>query len=96
MMRCRVLVELPHRHHRRGRHFHVRIEVTVPGHDPIVVSHQPSLHHGLRDLATTATHKDAEIERVHRNAAVAIRGAFDAARRLLDQPRIGSSARLNA
>ncbi len=28
---CRVFVEVPHRHRHDGRHFHVRIEVTVPG-----------------------------------------------------------------
>lgn len=28
---CRVIVEAPHRHHRRGEPFHVRIELGVPG-----------------------------------------------------------------
>ncbi len=28
---CRVLVDLPHRHHAQGRQFHVRVEITVPG-----------------------------------------------------------------
>src|SRR5512139_1497497 len=41
---CRVLIERPHRHHRDGRHFHVRIDVTVPGGAPIIISHEPSLH----------------------------------------------------
>ena len=35
---CRVLVEIPHRHHRSGNRYHVRIELTVPG-ETIVVSH---------------------------------------------------------
>ncbi len=38
---CRVLVETPHRHHHDGPHFRVRIEVTIPGVQPIVVSHEP-------------------------------------------------------
>ena len=51
IVRCRVLVELPHRHRHEGRHFHVRVELTVPGADPIVVSHEPSLHGRLKDVA---------------------------------------------
>ena len=27
---CRVLLEVPHRHHCNGRHVHVTIELTVP------------------------------------------------------------------
>lgn len=84
IVRCRVLVEVPHRHRQRGRHFHVRIEVTVPGRDPIVVSHEPSLHAGLKDVEDAAAHKEAELDSVHRHGLVAIREAFDVARRLLE------------
>ena len=84
IVRCHVLVEVPHRHRHRGRHFHVRIELTVPGRDPIVVSHEPSLHAGLKDVEDTAAHKDAEIDSVHRHSLVAIRETFDIARRLLE------------
>lgn len=80
---CRVLVEMPHRHRHDGRHFHVRIELTVPGGAPIVVSHEPSLHGPLKDVEVTAHHKDTEIESVHRYASVAVHQAFDAARRRL-------------
>ena len=83
IVRCRVLVEVPHRHHRDGRHFHVRIEITVPGGAPIVVSHEPSLHGPLKDVEEPAHHKDTEIESVHRYARVAVHEAFDAARRRL-------------
>jgi hypothetical protein len=84
IVRCRVLVELPHRHHQDGRHFHIRVELTVPGGAPIVVSHEPSLHGRLKDVEETAHHKGMEIENVHRYAAVAVREAFDAARRRLE------------
>lgn len=42
IQRCDVLIEQPHRHHRHGRHFHVRINLllTNPGHE-IVVSRDP-------------------------------------------------------
>jgi hypothetical protein len=84
IVRCRVLVELPHRHRHDGRHFHVRIEVTVPGSAPIVVSHEPSLHGRLIDEEEDAHHKEAEVEAVHRYARVAVHEAFDAARRRLE------------
>jgi cold shock CspA family protein len=84
IVRCRVLVELPHRHRQDGRHFHVRIELTVPGGPAIVISHEPSLHGRLKDVEEAAHHKETEIESVHRYAAVAVREAFDAARRRLE------------
>lgn len=37
---CEVVVELPHRHHRQGRAFHVRITLAVRG-DAIAISHDP-------------------------------------------------------
>ena len=84
IVRCRVLVEVPHRHRHDGRHFHVRIEVTVPGGPPIVVSHEPSLHGRSKDVEGEAHRKEDEIGAVHRYASVAIHEAFDAARRRLE------------
>ena len=78
---CRVVVELPHRHRRGGRHFHVRIEMTVPGGTPIVINQEPSLHGPLKDVEEAAHTKDTDIDAVHRHAQVAIRDAFDAAKR---------------
>lgn len=57
---CRVVVEAPVRHHRKGGPFTVRIDITVPG-DEIVVDRKAD-----EDLY------------------VAIRDAFDAARRRLE------------
>lgn len=45
---CRVLVEMPHRSKRQGKHFHVRIDVVVPGQELVVG----------RDPAQKATHED--------------------------------------
>ena len=84
IVRCRVLVEVPHRHRRDGRHFHVRVETTVPGGSPIVVNHEPSLHGRLKDEEDDAHRKEDEVKSVHRYAGVAIREAFDAARRRLE------------
>ena len=84
IVRCRVVVEVPHRHRLDGRHFHVRVEVTVPGGPPIVVNHEPSLHGRSQDAAVEAHHKDDEIDGVRRHATVAVHEAFDAARRRLE------------
>jgi hypothetical protein len=84
IVRRRILIEKPHRHRHDGRHFQVRIELTVPGGEPIVVSHEPSLHGRLKDREGEAHHKDSDIESVHRYARVTIREAFDVARRRLE------------
>ena len=80
---CRVVIEVPHRHRRTGRHFHITIELTVPDGEPIVVSHEPSLHTRLKDVAAAEHQKESETESVHRYARVAVHEAFDAARRRL-------------
>lgn len=82
--RCRVLIELPHRHRHSGRHFHVRIELTVPGGAPIVVNHEPSMHASAGDVEEQAHHKSAEVDRERRDAYLAVHEAFHAARRRLE------------
>jgi cold shock CspA family protein len=79
---CRVLVEPAQRHHETGNRYHVRIDISVPG-DDIVVAHEPSLHATERtiELAETARVNEPDPERKH--VLVAIREAFDIARRRL-------------
>lgn len=60
----RVVVETPHRQHRRGKLFHVRVDLRIPGRE-LVVSRDPADHHAYEDVY------------------VAIRDAFDGARRQL-------------
>lgn len=62
---ARVVVETPHRRHRQGKLFHVRIDLRVPNRE-IVVSREPAEHHAFEDVY------------------VAIRDAFDAAKRQLE------------
>ena len=45
---CRVVVEVPHRHHHHGKLYHVRVEVIVPGRE-LVVSRAPGEHHAHED-----------------------------------------------
>jgi cold shock CspA family protein/ribosome-associated translation inhibitor RaiA len=65
IVRCEVMIETPHRHHRNGRQYHVRIRLTVPGGE-IVASHDPGP------------------DETHEDAYVALRDAFTAARRQLE------------
>jgi ribosome-associated translation inhibitor RaiA/cold shock CspA family protein len=62
---CRVTVEAPHRHHRKGKLYNVRVDISVPGKD-IFVGHTGPRNHA------------------HEDVHVAIRDAFDAAARLLE------------
>ncbi len=64
IMGCRVVVETRHHRH-QGNLYHVRIDLTLPGHE-IVVGREPALHHAYEDVY------------------VAVRDAFDAAGRRLE------------
>jgi len=65
IMRCRVVVAVPHRHHEHGNFYQVRIDLTVPG-EEIAINREASEHRPYRDLE------------------VAIRDAFAAAKRKLE------------
>ena len=45
----RVVVETPHRQHRQGKLFHVRIDLRVPGRE-LVVRREPAEHHAHEDV----------------------------------------------
>jgi cold shock CspA family protein/ribosome-associated translation inhibitor RaiA len=87
IMGCRVSIESPHRHHREGSPYHVRIDLTVPGGE-LVVKHEPSLRTRARRLGETAMKKHSEARDPHKNLRQAISNAFKAAaRRLQDYAR---------
>lgn len=87
IMGCRVSVESPHRHHREGSPYHVRIDLTVPGGE-LVVKHEPSVRTRARRSGETAMKKHSEARDPHKNLRQAISGAFKAAgRRLQDYAR---------
>ena len=82
MMGCRVLLELVQRHHEAGNRYHVRIDLTVPGAE-IVVSHAAGLHATAQDVDAERLAKVKESDPERKHARVAIREAFDVARRRL-------------
>jgi cold shock CspA family protein/ribosome-associated translation inhibitor RaiA len=82
IMGCRVLIEFAERHHEMGNRYHVRIDLTVPG-EEIVVAHEASLHGTEQDVDLEKATKGAEPDPERRHAHVAVREAFDVARRRL-------------
>lgn len=65
IMSCQVVIEAHHKHHHKGKLYHVRVDVRVPGAE-LVTSREPGEHHA------------------HEDVYVAIRDAFDAMRRQLE------------
>jgi cold shock CspA family protein len=87
VMGCRVAVEVPHRHHRKGSPYHIRIDLTVPRGE-IVVKREPSLNARARHLGERESKKQSEVKVPHRELRQAINDAFKAAgRRLQDYAR---------
>jgi ribosome-associated translation inhibitor RaiA len=69
---CRVVIEQPHRHHRQGSHFKVKVELTVPG-KVLVVSRDPAEHAANDDAFVACSEAfdslrrqlDAYVEKLH-------------------------------
>jgi cold shock CspA family protein len=81
-MGCRVLLEFVQRHHEGGNRYHVRIDLTVPG-EEIVVAHEANLHAAAQDIDAEKVARVAESDPERKHARVAVREAFDIARRRL-------------
>jgi len=87
LMGCQVALEIPHRHHKRGSPYHIRIDLTVPGAE-IVVKREPSLNARARRLREPVSRKQTEVHVPHKVLRQAINDAFKAAgRRLQDYAR---------
>lgn len=80
--RAHVLVEPAGRLHRDGNRYHIRIELTVPG-GQIAIAHEPSTRPEARAMGVARTRKQEETAPAHKLVNVAIRDAFSAARRRL-------------
>ena len=65
IMACRVVVEAPHQHHRKGNLFKVSVDITVPG----------------GEIYASRSNDDNQ---AHQDVYVAIRDAFNAAQRQLE------------
>ena len=55
IMSCRVVVEVPHKHHQQGKQFNVRIDIGVPGSEIVVNrDHAEDVYVALRDAFDAA------------------------------------------
>lgn len=79
---CRVVVEAPHRHHRTGRPFHIRIELGLPRKE-LVVTHEPGVRGEDSDENGATRHKALDSEVRHQDVHAAIADAFKTMRRQL-------------
>jgi Sigma 54 modulation protein / S30EA ribosomal protein len=77
--RCRVSVELPHRHHRRGGLYRVVVEVDIPGHHVVAA----------RSADQEAMHANARL--AVRDAFRAARRQLDSMHSLAEQRRLRSA-----
>ena len=59
---CRVVLDQPHRHHRHGRHFGVKVELTVPG-KVLVASRDPVDHDTALDPYVALSEAFAAVRR---------------------------------
>jgi cold shock CspA family protein/ribosome-associated translation inhibitor RaiA len=93
IMSCRVIVEAPHRHHHKGKAYVVRIDMTVPGGELVVNREPKRLVAGrtgpIEEIEKTlAENHEPSKHAAHEDAYVAIRDAFNAAgRKLQDYTR---------
>jgi ribosome-associated translation inhibitor RaiA len=84
---CRVTVESPHRHHHKGKAYHVHVELSVPGRD-IVINRAPTrlstakLDSRSGEAIPREDHRPSK-HGAHKDLYVAIRDAFNAAGRKL-------------
>jgi cold shock CspA family protein len=89
IMGCRVLVEIPHQHHHKGKLYHVRIDLTVPGGEfvikraPRLVTDRPSRFRKAPDDVKLEESRELSKYHAHEDIQLSIRDAFDAARRKL-------------
>jgi len=79
---CDVLVKLSDRHHLAGARFDVRIDLAVPG-GHVLVSHVAGLRATAREREQERFRKGDELDPERRYGKVAVREAFEVARRRL-------------
>ncbi len=74
IMRCHVIVEVPHEHHHQGNLFEIGIDITTPGGEFSIRRAHPRTHAhedpyvALRDAFRAARRKLQDYEREHRGA----------------------------
>ena len=91
IMSCRVAVEIPHRHHRKGKQCHLRIDLALPGKE-LVIKREPAASSRSRRTKAAQAGKVMKVE-PHHDLRLVIHDAFKAAgRRVQDFARLHRGA----
>lgn len=81
---CRVAIEVPHRHHKKGKPLHIRIDLSLPGKE-IVIKREPVVIHRAPVNGEAAVSSHAQARPAHADLQLVIHDAFKAAgRRIQD------------
>lgn len=84
---CRLAIEVPHRHHKKGKPLHIRIDLTLPGKE-IVIKRESIAHHRTPMNGEAATLNRAKAKSPHADLELVIHDAFKSAgRRVQDFAR---------
>ncbi len=84
---CRVAIEVPHRHHKKGKPLHIRIDLTLPGKE-IVIKREPVANHRTPVNGEAAASSQALAKLRHADLQLVIHDAFKSAgRRVQDFAR---------
>ena len=84
IMSCRVAVEAPENRRRYGGVHHVRIDLCLPGAE-LVIRNDPSLRRSIQSEELSKLPKRLDLSAPHKSVEVAVRDAFRAARRRLEE-----------
>ena len=88
IMGCRVMIESHHRHHHKGKLYHVRIDLTVPGNE-LVVSRNPEENHAHEDAYVAIRDAFNAMERQLESFARRQRGEIKSHEELTDAGVVG-------
>lgn len=83
--RCRVLVEVPARHHSTGKRFRVRIELSLLRRQDIVVEKGPAGRGMLGTSDKPVRHKADEVDSAFTDIVVVLNSVFTTARKRLQE-----------
>jgi hypothetical protein len=84
---CRVAIEVPHRHHKKGKPLHIRIDLTLPGKE-IVIKREPVANRRASVNRGAAAQSQPRVKSTHADLELVIHDAFKSAgRRVQDFAR---------
>jgi len=77
---CHVALELPHRHHKKGKHLHIRIDLTLPGKE-IVIERESAANRRIAGYGEAAASSRPRFKSPNADLQLVIHDAFKAAER---------------